>query len=527
MSIETRREGGRREGGRREGGRRGRRDRQGGAGAGRLAQLPFAAVRNPYRPIEILDESQLEAIHDASMRLLEEIGMEVLHTDSLERLAKAGASVDRGTGRVRMGREMVMELVAKAPSEFTIRARNPAHDVTIGGNSICFTSVGGPAYFNDIERGRRPGNHADMCDYIRLVQSLNVIHQEGGGPGEPTDLPAETRHLDYYLAALTLTDKSWQCWGLGGYRVRDAIEMLAIAFGESKDDLLARPAAITVINTNSPLRLDIPMGEGLTELARHGQAIAVTPFTLAGAMSPVSLAGALAQQNAEGLFTIALAQLVRPGTPVVYGAFTSNVDMKSGSPAFGTPEYAKAAIISGQLARRYRLPLRSSNVNASNIVDVQAAYESEMALWSTIMGGVNYLVHAAGWLEGGLTASFEKLIVDAEMLQMMREFLKPPEISEAELAVDAVREVGPGGHFFGVGHTLERYESAFYAPMVSDWRNFETWKEGGAEDATKRAHGIWQQLLKDYREPPMDPARREALDAFIAKRKKEIEAGRL
>jgi trimethylamine--corrinoid protein Co-methyltransferase len=527
MSIETQREGGRRGG--REG--RARRDRAAGHGGGRssggVQQLPFATVRNPYKPVEILDAEKLEAIHNASMRLLEEIGMEVMHVESFERLEKAGASVDRETRRVRIGRDMLMELVAKAPPEFRVRARNPAHDVEIGGNSIVFTSVGGPAYFNDIERGRRPGNYADMCDYIRIVQSLNVIHQEGGGPGEPTDLPAESRHLDYYLAALKLTDKTWQCWGLGGYRVRDAIDMLAIAFDETKDDLAARPAGITVINSNSPLRLDIPMGEGLTELARHGQAVAVTPFTLAGAMSPVSLAGALTQQNAEALFMTALAQLVRPGAPVIYGAFTSNVDMKSGSPAFGTPEYAKAAIISGQLARRYGLPLRSSNVNASNVVDVQSAYESQMALWSTIMGGVNYMVHAAGWLEGGLTASFEKLIVDAEMLQMMREFLKPPEVNEAELAVDAIREVGPGGHFFGVEHTLERYETAFYTPMLSDWRNFETWREAGAEDGTQRAHKIWKQLLADYKEPPMDPGRREALEEFVARRQKEIASGKL
>jgi trimethylamine---corrinoid protein Co-methyltransferase len=498
--------------------------REGGAG---IRQLPFKRLRNPYKPIEILNEEQLERIHDASMRLLESVGMEVMHPESIDNLAKAGASVERETGRVRMGRDMVMDLVARAPSEFSIRARNPEHDLTIGGNHLVFTSVGGPAYFNDIERGKRPGNFPDMCDYIRLVQSLNVLHQEGGGPGEPVELPAASRHLDFYRTALTLTDKTWQCWGLGGYRVRDAIDMLCIALDATKEDLLAKPAAITVINSNSPLRLDIPMGEGLTELARHGQAVAVTPFTLAGAMSPVSLAGALALQNAEALFMVALTQIVRPGTPVIYGAFTSNVDMKSGSPAFGTPEYAKAAIISGQLARRYKLPLRSSNVNASNAVDVQAAYESEMALWSTIMGGANYIVHAAGWLEGGLTASFEKLIVDAEMLQMMREFLEPPVIDEAELAIEAIREVGPGGHFFGVGHTLERYERAFYAPMLSDWRNFESWREAGAEDGTQRAHKIWKQLLKDYEEPPIDPGVREALDAYVANRRKEIEAGKL
>ncbi len=511
----------------REGRGRERRVRGGARGGGAIQQLPFKRLRNPYRPIEILNEEQLDRIHHASMRLLEEIGMEVLHTDSLERFAKAGAIVDRDSKRVRVGRDMVMELAAKAPAEFNLRARNPAHDVVIGGNHLVFTSVGGPAYLNDIERGKRPGNYPDMCDFIRIVQSLNVVHQEGGSPGELVELPAESRHLDYYLAAMTLTDKSWQCWGLGGYRVRDAVDMLAIVFGETHDQLAANPAGITVINSNSPLRLDVPMGEGLTELARTGQAVAVTPFTLAGAMSPVTLAGALAQQNAEALFMVALTQLVRPGANVIYGAFTSNVDMKSGAPAFGTPEYAKAQIVSGQLARRYKLPLRSSNVNASNVVDAQATYESEMAIWSTIMGGVNYMIHAAGWLEGGLTASFEKLIVDAEMLQMMREFLEPPTIDEAEFGFEAVNEVGPGGHFFGVGHTLERYETAFYAPLLSDWRNFETWKQAGAENATQRAHKIWKQILREYQEPPMDPAVREELEAYVAKRKLEIAAGRL
>jgi trimethylamine--corrinoid protein Co-methyltransferase len=242
-------------------------------------------------------------------------------------------------------------------------------------------------------------------------------------------------------------------------------------------------------------------------------------------MTPVSLAGALAQQNAEALFMVTLAQLVRPGAPMIYGGFTSNVDMRTGSPAFGTPEYVKAAFATGQLARRYGLPWRSSNATASSVVDAQAAYESEMSVWGAIMGGVNLLYQGAGWLEGGLTASFEKLILDAEILQMMSEVLVPFEVDEATLGVDAIAEVGPGGHFFGSAHTLERYETAFYRPLLSDWRNFETWQDDGARTATERANGIWKQLLADYAEPAMDPAIREGLDAFIAKRKREIAAG--
>jgi trimethylamine--corrinoid protein Co-methyltransferase len=235
--------------------------------------------------------------------------------------------------------------------------------------------------------------------------------------------------------------------------------------------------------------------------------------------------GALAQQNAEALFMMALVQSIRPGAPVVYGGFTSNVDMRTGAPAFGTPEYTKAALASGQLARRYGVPFRSSNVTASNCVDAQAAYESQMALWGAVMGGVNVLLHAAGWLEGGLTASFEKLIVDAEMLQMMREFLQPLDAGGLDQAMAAVAEVGPGGHFFGVSHTLDRFENAFYAPLLSDWRNFETWHEDGARDATARANRTWKQLLELYVEPPLDPAIREALAAFVARRKQEIASG--
>jgi trimethylamine--corrinoid protein Co-methyltransferase len=269
------------------------------------------------------------------------------------------------------------------------------------------------------------------------------------------------------------------------------------------------------------------MGEGLCAMARAGQPVAMTPFTLSGAMSPVTIAGALTQQNAEALALIALSQIVAPGAPVLYGGFTSNVDMRTGAPAFGTPEYAKAQFASGQLARRYNVPFRSSNVTASNAVDVQAAYESGMSLWSTILGGVNLIEHAAGWLEGGLTASFEKLILDAEMLQMMRSFLEPLVVDEASRAVDAIQDVGPGGHFFGTQHTLLRFENAFYEPMLSDWRNFENWQESGAKSGTERANGIWKELLRTYEAPPLDQAISEELEAYVARRKEQIGTGQL
>jgi trimethylamine--corrinoid protein Co-methyltransferase len=260
-------------------------------------------------------------------------------------------------------------------------------------------------------------------------------------------------------------------------------------------------------------------------MAEAGQPVIATPFTLAGAMAPATLAGALAQQHAEALFLVALAEIVNPGTPMVYGGFTSNVDMRSGSPAFGTPEYVQAQIATGQLARRVGLPWRTSNVTGSAVVDAQAAYESQMSIWGAVLGGASILYQGAGWLEGGLTASFEKLILDAEMLQQAAQVLQPLVVDDDTLGVDAIAEVGPGGHFFGSAHTLARFESAFYQPMLSDWRNFETWQDDGAKTATQRANGIWKQMLAEFQPPPMDPARREALDAFVERRKREIPAG--
>ena len=328
-----------------------------------------------------------------------------------------------------------------------------------------------------------------------------------------------------YRALATILDKTWHCLGFGATPVEDAIEMICLARGIDRETLVREPSLITVINTNSPLRLDGPMSEGLIAMATWGQPVVATPFTLAGAMTPATLAGAITQQNAEALFCVALAQVVRPGTPMVYGAFTSNVDMRTGSPAFGTPEYVKGAFASGQMARRYGLPWRSSNATGSNVVDAQAAYESEMAVWGSIMGGVNLLYQGAGWLEGGLTASYEKLIVDAEILQMMAEVLTPFTVDEDEIGIETIAEVGPGGHFFGSAHTLARYEQAFYRPMVSDWRNFETWHEDGARTATERANGLWKRLLAEFTPPAMDPEVTEALDAFVARRKREIELG--
>lgn len=492
--------------------------------ASTLKQLPFARLVNPYAPIEVLSADQVEAIIDAALSILETRGMRFLDPGSRRLLQAAGAESDENTRMMRFDRGLVLEKLALAPAGFKLRARNRAHDLQIGGRGLVFSSVGGPAFCSDLDRGRRPGTHAELCDFLRLVQSLNIIHQEGGGCFEAMDLPPESRHLDLYLAQFTLLDKNCQAYGLGRERTADCVEMTCIALGVSREELARDPAVMTIVNTNSPLQLDIPMTEAVMELAGANQACCITPFTLAGSMSPATIAGTLAQQTAEVLAVVTLAQIVRPGAPVMYGSFASNVDMLSGAPALGTPEYAKAALASGQLARRLGLPLRSSNTTTSNCVDAQAAYESAMSLWGAIMGHASLVYHAAGWLESGLTASFEKLITDAEMLQMMAEFLRPIVVNDDELALDAVAEVEPGGHHFGTAHTLARYETAFYMPMLSSRQNFETWHEAGALDAARRANAIWKQLLADYQQPPLDPAIAEALTDYVARRKREIKA---
>jgi trimethylamine---corrinoid protein Co-methyltransferase len=484
---------------------------------GGLQQRPFGRVRRPYAPIEVISADHVEAIHLSALKVLSGIGMRVLDGTARRLFAQAGAQMNGDN--VCFDPDMVMERLKTVPKTFTLAARNPAHNLYIGDTDCIFSAVGGPAYVMDNDKGRRDGTFAEMCDFLRLIQSLNVLHQEGGGPFEPLDLPANTRHLDIYKAQITLLDKNWQTQTLGRVRTMDGIEMAAIAFGVDIEQFSKAPTLMGIINTNSPLQLDVPMAEGLIAMAEHGQVLVITPFTLAGAMSPVTIAGALVQQHAEAMAGIVLTQIVKPGVPVMYGGFTSNVDMKSGAPVFGTPEYTKAAQASGQLARHINVPFRSSNVTAANEVDAQAAYESQMALWGSMMGGAHLINHAAGWMHGGLTASFEKLIVDAEMLQMMAAYFDPIEVTPETLALGAIRDVGPGGHFFGSPHTMERYETAFYAPLLSNWDNHPTWLERGGVQAKEKANTIWKKLLSTYELPPLDKAILEKLDCYIDRRK--------
>ncbi|MCX7384892.1 MAG: trimethylamine methyltransferase family protein [Alphaproteobacteria bacterium] len=504
---------------RRRGGRSGR--------AGRTAlpfpidQKPFRQPRRRFPATDIVSADALEAIHIASLTILEEIGMDFLNAEARDIMCRAGATLEPGTIRLRMPREMIEAAITTCPSEFTLHARNPAHNVRIGGDWVAFPQMASAPNCSDLDNGRRPGNQADFRNLIKLGQSFNILHLTGGYPVEPVDLHPSVRHLDCLHDFAVMTDKVFHAYSLGRERIRDGIEIARIARGISHAQLLAEPSLLTVINSSSPLRLDDPMLNGIIEMARMGQCVVMTPFTLAGAMAPVTIAGALAQQNAEALAGIALSQLVRPGAPVMYGGFTSNVDMKSGAPAFGTPEYMKAAMVGGQLARRYGIPYRSSNVCAANTVDAQAAYESVFSLWATTMGGGNFIMHSAGWLEGGLTCSFEKTILDIDLLQMVAEFLDPLVIDDATLALEAVRDVGPGGHFFGTPHTQARYRDAFYAPILSDWRNFESWQEAGSPTAMEKANGVWKECLAAYAPPAIDAAVAEELGAFVAARKAE------
>ena len=498
------------------------------SGSQPFVQRPFKAVQNPYPPMEILSADQIESIHQTSLKVLRDIGIRVESETALRLLKNIKADVDIDSKHVRFDPGLVEELVRDLPEEFTIHARNPLKTVTMGKNSIVFATVCGPSFVTDLDSGRRAGTLQDMENFVKLSGSLNVFHHEGGSGLEPLDLPPETRHFEMMYAQITLTDKGWQPnWMNTGERARDCIEMAKIALQIDDEGLRQKPAIVGGINTNSPLLLDEGQADAMREFALAGQPVHITPFTLAGAMAPATVAGAVTLQNAEVLGCIALTQAAAPGSPTFYGHFTSNVDMRSGSPAFGTPEYAQSVIISGQLARRYKLPFRSSSTTASACVDLQATYESDMSINACIQAHVNNVMHAGGWLEGGLTCSFEKLILDAELLQMQSAFLDPVIVDKDSLGLEAIEEVGVGGHYFGAAHTLERYQNAFYEPILSDWRNYETWRDDGSRTALERANSIWKQILREYEKPQIDSAIEEELQAYMAKRKEEIRSKRV
>jgi trimethylamine--corrinoid protein Co-methyltransferase len=493
-----------------------RRGRRADAAHSPIQQLPWQQPQLTLEPTRILSDDQIETIHRQSLKVLEDIGMDMIYPEARQIFAKAGARI--AGDRVRIGRDIIEEALKTPPSEFTFYARNPAHNIRIGGKWIAFAPVGGPPNCSDLDRGRRPGTLEDAGNFVKLSQFFNTVHTAGGASVDALDVHASIRHLHITANKMKYSDKVPFIYSTGRARLFDGLEIIRIARGISQEQLEREPSAYTVINTNSPLKLDGPMAMGIIEMARLNQICVVTPFTLAGAMAPVTLAGALVEQNAEALAGLALSQLAKPGAPFVYGGFTSNVDMKSGAPAFGTPEYMKACIIGGQLARRYKLPYRTSSTNAANSVDAQAAYETVFSLWGAIMGGGNIIQHGAGWLEGGLVASYEKFALDVDLLQMVQEYLKPVIVDDPSMAFSAMEEVGPGGHFFGAKHTLERYATAFYQPLISDWRNFPAWEAAGRPTAEKKANALWKQAIAEYVMPPMDQAISEEIDAFVLKR---------
>ena len=511
--------------------RQGRRTRRGGGAAGKAAQrekigvidqMPWRIPVNTDRPTEPLDEDGVQAIHEGAMTILEDIGIEFYHAGAKEIFKEAGCIVEGDN--VRMDREFVMEMIGKAPEQFTITPRNPEREITIGGKHILFGNVSSPPNYWDLELGRKIPGTREMCaNFFKLTQYFNCIHFAGGYPVEPQDVHASIRHLDALYDKLTLTDKVAHTYSLGKERVEDCMEMVRIAGGLSHEDFEKKAHIYTNINSTSPLKHDEPMMDGWIRLAKRGQALVVTPFTLAGAMAPVTMAGAVAQSLAEGLCAIALAQYINPGVPCAIGTFTSNVDMKTGAPAFGTPEYMRSTQMTGQMARFYKLPMRSSGVCAANVPDGQAMWETSNSLWAAVQSGTNMVYHAAGWLEGGLIASPEKFIMDCEILQMIQRYMEPAVTATTpdDIALDAIREVGGDGHFFGVQHTQDRYTTAFYQPFVSDWTNFEGWEAKGGIWTAERAHTLYKQIINEFEAPPMEESIREELAAFVAKRKEE------
>jgi len=497
--------------------RRGRAESQ----AAPAARKPdYRRIKNTLPKAKVFSDDEVASIHDTALRVIEELGMRVLLPAGRDLLKKAGATVDEDTWMVKVDRGIVEQAIKSAPSSFDVEGGAPGRSVTYGDDMLIFAPGSGCPNITDAERGRRPGTIADYLETCKLHQSFDVIHQLGPSI-EPQDVPVQFRHYAMMAGQIELTDKVPWVYSRGTPQCVDSFQMLMAARGIDEAAFRAKPHCVTVINTNSPRQLDIPMTQGIMDFAAWGQPSIITPFCLSGAMAPITIPGALTLSHAEAMLGITVAQLVNPGSPVVYGSFSSNVDMRSGAPAFGTPEHIKTNFGGGQLARLIDIPWRSAAGTASNTADVQADYETQLSLWGTLLGGANLVLHAAGWLEGGLTFGYEKFITDVEILQSLAETMLPVPCTEEDIGFDAIAEVQPGGHFFAASQTMERYNTQFYEPFVSDWSNFGQWTEAGSKTATERATGIWKNLLADFEAPAFDPSCKEAVDAFVAKRTEE------
>ena len=467
---------------------------------------------------EVLDDEAVETLERGWRRILTDVGIAFDHPEALDLLRAAGQRIEGEV--VFLDPEFVLEQVRLAPESFSVRARNPEHDVVIGGDAMTFVSVYGCPFVREGNL-RRDATMDDFERLVKLSQAFPQIDSPGGVICEPSDRPLDSRHLDMTFALQTLSDKPYFGSVTSAGNARDSIRMTEILFGGSIEET---PALLAIVNVNSPLRYDGRMLDALLEYARAGQAPIVTPFLLMGAMAPVSVPAAIAQQTAEAFAGIALAQLVRPGCPVVLGSFLSNTDMQSGSPGFGGPESALGLYCTGQLARRYGLPWRAGGggLTSSQTCDAQAAYDALNTMLPAFLSGANLMMHSAGWLESGLVSCFEKFVVDIELLRVLREEFTPLRVDEESLAFDAHVEVGQGGHFLGAAHTLERFRECFYRPLVSSTENFERWQRNGGRDATARAGEIVRRTLEDYEQPRLDDAVRAELAEYVARRRAEL-----
>ncbi|HEY3531305.1 MAG TPA: trimethylamine methyltransferase family protein [Nocardioides sp.] len=475
--------------------------------------------RNRMPRYEVLSEDAMATLDRGWRRLMSEIGVEFMDDRALDLFRKAGQKVEERT--VFLDPDFVLEQVAKAPSEFDLQARNPENSVHIGGDAMVFGAVYGPPFVREGEV-RRDGTIEDFRNFSRLAQSFSALDSAGGVVTEPNDTPLDSRHLDMTYALQTLTDKIYMGNVVSGTNAADTIAMTEILFG-SRASIEQTPATISLINCNSPLRWDDRMLEAQFEYSAANQAVVLTPFILMGAMSPVTIPAALVQQITEALSGIALSQLIRPGSPVVFGSFLSNIDMQSGSPTFGTPESGIGLLCTGQIARHFGLPFRTGGgLTSSQVPDAQAGYEALMTLMPTFLAGANWVMHSAGWLEGGLVAGFEKFVIDVELVQMLQHEFTPLEVDEASMAFDAHQEVGHGGHFLGAQHTMERFRTCFYRPFLSSSENYERWMRNGAKDTATRAGEIYKQKLAEYEPPPIDSAVRDELEAYVTRRRKEL-----
>jgi trimethylamine--corrinoid protein Co-methyltransferase len=483
--------------------------------------VPYITRKIPY--YEVVDPAGLALLEHNADTVLAEIGIDFRDDpEVLDLFRIAGADVQGE--RVRFPRGMCREIIQRsAPRQFIQHARNPARSVLIGGNNTVFAPAYGSPFVRNLDEGRRYARIEDFRNFVKLAYMANSLHHSGGTICEPVDLPVNKRHLDMVYSHIKYSDKPYMGSVTAPERARDTVEMTKILFGaEFMDPATGRPktAVINLINANSPLTFDATMLGAAKEYARANQACIITPFILAGAMSPVTVAGTVAVTLAEALAGLALTQLVNPGAPVVLGSFASSLSMQSGAPSFGTPEPALVLYTMAALARRLGVPFRSGgSLCASKIADAQAAFESAQTLLPTCLAGVNFVLHTAGWLEGGLAMGYEKFVIDADQAGMMHTLLAGVDLSENGQAMDAIREVGPGKHFLGCAHTQANFETAFYRSPLADNNSFEQWDAEGAKDMAQRANAMWKKQLAEYEAPPLDPAIDEALLEFISQRK--------